>query len=181
MTTFDLPTTLEVDGEEKAIYCDFRDVLVIMDAYMQPDLSPQEKAYILLNNLFVDDFRTFRDVEGAVKVAGWFLDGGKEYSQPAAEGQKLLDWSQDFPLIIAAVNKTAGREVREAPFLHWWTFLGFFAERGECQLSTIMGIREKMAKGESLDKWERQVLRENQDLIQIKAAGDDDFEKMLGW
>ena len=38
-----LPTTLEVAGKERKIRTDFRDMLVIMQAFADPELQPAEK------------------------------------------------------------------------------------------------------------------------------------------
>ena len=43
----------------------------------------------------------------------------------AGSRRKLIDWEQDYPMIIAEVNKVAGCEVR-SPYLHWFTFIGYF-------------------------------------------------------
>ena len=43
----------------------------------------------------------------------------------------------------------------------------------------IIGLREKIAKGEKLEKWEKQMLRENRDIIMIKNKDDEEFEREL--
>ena len=163
-----LPYTLTVDGVERAINCDFRDVIEILACYNDPELSDQERGYICLHNLYVDDFTTFGDIEEAQKQAVWFLDGGKEYKE-AEDNPRLLDWEQDYNLIISAVNKVVGDEVRDLEFAHWWTFLGFFTERGECRYNLVVEIRDKLARGKKLEKHERQYLRDNRDEIVLKT------------
>ncbi len=53
-------------------------------------------------------------------------------------------------MIVPAVNKVAGKEIRTVPYMHWWTFFGYFMESGECLFNTVVGIRSKKAKGEKL-------------------------------
>lgn len=176
----DLPKTLTVDGIEREIYCDFRDVIQILAAYSDEELTQQEKAIVLLNNLYVEDFTTFFDIQGALEKAIWFIDWGKEYKQEEEKNApRIMNWEQDYSLIVSAVNQKIHIEIREMEFLHWWTFLGYFSERGECQYSTIISIREKLAKGEKLDKWEKEILRDNREMILLKAKSDDDFENEL--
>ena len=64
-----------------------------------------------------------------------------------AFGGKLLDWQHDANLIVADINKVAGQEVRDLPFVHWWTFLAWFHGIGQGQLSTVVAIRDKLRKG----------------------------------
>ena len=91
-----------------------------------------------------------------------------------------MDWEQDYNMIVAAVNnKMNVIDVRELDFLHWWTFLGYFSERGECMFSTVTDIRDKMNKGKKLEPYEKTLLRENRDKILLKNKANEDFEKEL--
>ena len=175
----DLPYTLTVGGEEKAINCDFRDIILICNAFNDPDLKASEKTQIMLTNLYVDDWWEFSDIEEAIKQAVWFIDWGKEFSEKE-NSPKIMDWEQDYNLIISAVNnKAAVVDVRDLPFMHWWTFLGYFSDRGECQFSSITEIREKLNKGKKLEKWEKEILRENRDQIILKNKAAEKFENEL--
>jgi len=53
--------------------------------------------------------------------------------------------------------------------MHWWTFLGYFNEIGECLLSTVINIRQKKNKGKKLEKYEQEFYRANKSLIDIKT------------
>ena len=86
----------------------------------------------------------------ACKKAAEFID----YNIPSGKRKpKTLDWEQDAPLIIPAVNKVAGKEVRALEYLHWWTFLGYFMEIEDGLASQVWAIRQKKAKGKKLEKW----------------------------
>ena len=175
----DLPYTLTVDGVERAINCDFRDIILICNAFNDPDLNQTEKLHVMLGLLYEEDYETFTDIAEAVRQAMWFIDWGKEY-EDKRNSPKLMDWQQDYNLIISAVNSKANvLDVRELPFMHWWTFLGYFSDRGECQFSSITGIREKIAKGKKLEKWEREILLENRDIIVLRDKENDDAEDEL--
>lgn len=175
----DLPYTLTVDGGKKAIHCDFRDVIDILNAFNDPYLRPVERTHIMLNNLYVDDYTEFEDMDEALRQAVWFIDWGKEYKEKESS-PRIMDWEQDYNLIVSAVNnKVAVTDIRDLPFMHWWTFLGYFSDRGECQFSSVTEIREKISKGKKLEKWEREILRENQDIIILKNKANKDFENEL--
>ena len=176
----DLPYTLRVDGKDIPINCDFRDVITIFIALNDNSLEEEEKGYILLNNLYSCNVEDIQNKEEAFAQAKWFLDWGKTYEEKT-ESKKILDWEKDYNFIISALNgkvKTV-EDVRELPFLHWWTFLGYFVERGKCQYTTILELREKLASGKTLDKWEKTVLRENREDIMLKDETDNEIEKML--
>ena len=54
---YDLPTTAEVNGTEYPIRTDFRDILTIIEALSDAELSEQEKAETMLD-IFYQDFET---------------------------------------------------------------------------------------------------------------------------
>ena len=136
----------------------------------------------LCHRMVFDTERIAGECDGieAVKQAIWFIDWGKEYKEPE-NSPKLMDWEQDENMIISAVDKNIkGAETcLDLPFLHWWTFLNKFAERGECQLSFVTDIRDKLAKGKNLEKYEKEILRENRDIIILKDKNNEDFENEL--
>lgn len=167
MTLF-LPNTLTVDGIERPINADFRNIILICTAFNDYELSHIEKIQVMLGLLYKEDYSEFDNIDEAIQKANWFIDWGKDYTNKRI-GPKIMDWEQDYNLIISSVNQKANViDVRELPFMHWWTFLGYFSDRGECQFSTITGIREKLAKGTKLEKWERDILTENRELIIIQ-------------
>lgn len=158
-----LPKSLEVGGEYREIYSDYRVVLNLFDVFNNTQLSELEKAYICVNCLYADEIPD-ELFEEAVKKAFWFCDGG---DMPKSEPSKvkMLDWEHDQNIIFPAVNKAAGCEVRAIPYMHWWTFLGYFGEINEGLFSTVMNIRHKRASGKKLEKWEREFLRKHKELI----------------
>lgn len=71
-------------------------------------------------------------------------------------------------MIFSAVNKVAGKETREMEYLHWWTFLGYFNEVGEGNLTFVVGIRNKLNKHKKLEKHEREFLNNNSKLVMLE-------------
>ena len=182
---FDLPRALAVGGREWAIRADFREVLNILDAFDDPELTDAEKVYVCLHNLY-EDFAEMKpeDYAEAYRAAMAFIDhgvGGPE------GGPRTVDWEQDAPLLFPAVNRAAGYEVRDAAFLHWWTFLGLFMEIRDSVYATVLTLRQKRARGEKLEKWEKDFWRRNSGICQLKprlsAAEQSEkerLERMLG-
>lgn len=163
----ELPTSLKIGGLSYPIRSDYRIALLIFQAYEDPELSQAEKHMTCIRCLY-DDWTLIpkSSLPDALSAAFWFLDGG---DIPKVENHvKTLDWEQDERIIFPAVNKTAGCEVRSVEYMHWWTFLGYFAETGEGLLSTVMNIRSKRGKGKTLEKWEKDFVREHSELIEIR-------------
>lgn len=168
MNVWELPTSLEIGGVGFAIRSDFRAVLDVLKAFNDPDLEDDEKAIVCLKILYEDfDKIPQEKYEGAFQKAVEFIDAGS--TSDDSPKPRLMDWEQDAPILIPAVNKVLGTECRVAPYLHWWTFLGAYMEIGEGLFSSVISIRNKKAKGEKLEKYERTFYRENKKLV--------DFEK----
>lgn len=164
-----LPTSLKVGDVFYPIETDFRNVLVFLSACADPDLLAEEKLLILMKRLFRDGFEKIpkAHLEEALQQAKWFVDCGREEDDKKAS-KKLLDWEQDESILFPAINKVAGMETRTASYLHWWTFVGYFMEIEEGTFSTVLGIRQKKAKGKKLEKWEQEFYRNNKALCDVK-------------
>ena len=159
-----LPKSLEVDGKEYEINSDFRTVLVIFQAYNDPELTDFEKMEVCLQCIYKE---RPKNVEAALEKAMWFLDGGDMPKSKQAP-VKIMDWEYDQSMYFPAVNKAAGYETREVEYLHWWSFLGLFNEIPEGLYSQVMNIRSKRAKGKKLEKYEVEFYNDHKELINIK-------------
>lgn len=173
----ELPTSLEVGGVQCRIRSDFRVILNIFQAFNDTALNDFEKAYVCLKCLYVNyDEISQDDMQEAIAKAYWFCDGGNmPTSEPAKV--KLMDWEQDENIIFPALNKVAGKEIRECSYMHWWTFLGLFGEVGEGLYSTVMSIRQKRAEGHKLEKWEKDFYKKNKNIIDIHSEEDKEAVK----
>jgi hypothetical protein len=170
MLEFSLPQKLTIAGKEYAIRSDFRDVLNLICALEDEKLSDSGKIYSIIRIFYKGVI--INEVQEAVDKAMWFLDGGrtKNLAQTYSNGKprrekKLMDWEQDFPLIIAPINRIAGCDIRGLPFYHWWSFLACYQEIGDCLFSRVVSIRQKKSKGKKLDEDEQRFYNENRSLI----------------
>jgi hypothetical protein len=121
--------------------------------------------------------------ESALNEAAWFLNGGRTYAKTGSNSSpKLIDWEQDFDLIVAAISRNIGCDIRGIS-LHWWTFLAYFGEIGESVFARVVGIRQKKLRGKKLDEQEREFARANRDLIvfqKIAKEPDSELLQFLG-
>lgn len=165
-----LPESLTVGGLEYGIATDYRDIMIIMEAYNDPNLTHEEAVIVTLKFLY-DDFDSipFEKRQEAAEQAIWFLDCG-QIEDNKKSTKKLIDWEQDQPILFPAINKVAGRETRSVKYMHWWTFMGYFMEiGGDGLFSQVLAIRQKMSKGKKLEKWEQEFYRNNKALCDIKT------------
>lgn len=165
---WNLPYSLEVGGVDYEIRTDYRVTLDIFCAFNDPDLTDGDKAEIMIKFLYYPEIPPDEDLQEAVEKAGWYLDCGLDHGDMANK-PRTIDWEQDAPIIFPAINKIAGKEVRGREEVHWWTFNGYFMEISEGLFSQIVGIRQKKAKGQKLEKYERDFIKENKNLVILKT------------
>ena len=90
-----------------------------------------------------------------------------------------MDWQQDFPLIVAPVNRVLGQEVRAVEYLHWWTWVSAYQEIGDCTFAQVVSIRSKRAKGKKLDKSEQEFYKQNRQLVDFKRQYTEQDEDVI--
>lgn len=164
MDLWNLPTSAVIGGVEHPINADYRDILEIFRYMDDPD-RPEYIRWRIALALFYEGEIPVEHRQEAMEYLSEFISCGEQDSNP---GPKLLDWEQDCQIIVADVNKVAGKEIRALPFLHWWTFMAYFNAIGEGQLSTLVSIRDKIKRGKKLEKWEREYYQKNKKRVDLK-------------
>lgn len=162
-----LPQTLNINGIEYRINTDFRNILRIISAYSDTDLEDKEKVYICLRRIYGNDFYRMppADYEAAIEAANSFIECNERDDR---KSPRVVNWEKDEQLIFPAINKVAGTEVRALPYLHWWTFLGYFQNiDAEGTWGFILMLRQKKAKGKKLEKYEKEFWNANRLLCAI--------------
>ena len=167
MTAYDLPTSLIIGGVEHPIRTGWRAIMDIFAVLSDPDFDEEMKTVGFLK-IFYPQWRTIpaEHIQEALEKACDFIDCG--HKQGRKGSKKTLDWEQDAPLVINAVNSVAGMEIRRNPDIHWWTFWGWFMSSEDNLLSTVIHIRRKKATGKNLEKWEKEFYTENKELVDLK-------------
>lgn len=168
MNAYDLPSSLTVGGRVYPIRSGWRAIMDIFAALNDPELDDDGKMIALLTILYPDHDRIPpEDIPEAIASACEFIDCGH---RPDSEHRpRLLDWEQDAPLIVPAVNAAAGMDIRCNPNLHWWTFWGAFMNAEGGLFGSVLRVRQKKAKGKKLDKAEEEFYRDNRKLVDLRA------------
>lgn len=176
MDAWELPAELEVGGKRYAIRTDYRVILDILAAINDPDIleewmtdqeKEEEKVFTMLRILYID-FESIPSEnwqEAAEKACNFIDCGMRDDGKPKP---RLMDWKQDAPMIVPAINKVCKWDIRSKKYMHWWTFFGFYLEIGECMLATVVSIRNKKRRGQKLEKWEQEFYRDNKAVVDLK-------------
>ena len=168
MNSWNLPTSVHVTGVDWDINTDFRVVLDVLAAYNNEEYDKEDKHLYLLIAMIKDfDNMDESDYEEATKKLIQFIDMGIEDDIKKPK-PRLMDWEQDAAMIVPAVNKVLGKEIRAEKYVHWWSFMAAYMEIGECSFSHILNIRTKQAKHKKLEKWELEFIRENENVVNLK-------------
>lgn len=184
---WELPTSVYVDGYEIPIRTDFRAVLDLLTALDDPEMVGNTKAEteqiqaLLMLEIMVPDYENVvpqNKVKDVLNAISDFIDMSVEEEIDTSKPHpKTMDWQQDARLIIPAVNKVVGHDIRTDQYVHWWSFLSAYLEIGESTFSHIISIRQKKAKGKKLEKWELDFIRENKNLVLLKEKKTEEERK----
>ncbi len=170
-----LPEHLTVGDTDYPIRSDYRNVLDVFESFQDPELAQEEKCIVAIYMIF-EDFScaddVFKaaengfDVNEAIEKIKWFISAGEHQEK---ENLPTYDWKKDEQMIFSAINdKAKCADVREEEYLHWWTFIGYFNEISRnSMLAFIMGIRNKLNKGKKLEKYEKEFLAKNGELVKL--------------
>ena len=180
---YDIPTSVEVNGQSYPIADkgDYRMVLDCFVALNDDTISEQERLYsalIIFYDSMTDilDLNCFEDIDEAVKQMYIFFNCGNVIDENSAKSYQLIDWKNDSQLICSAINKVSGQEIRAVPYMHWWTFMGYYLAIGNSPLATIVGIRNKLATNQKMEKYERKFMQENPEYFKMDYRSVEDRE-----
>lgn len=181
MSVYSLPKSAVVGGREYLIRSDYRAILDIIEVMNDTAVPDDERTFVVLSVFYVDfDSMPAFAYQEAINYCTWFINGGEE--QPTSNKAKLMDWEQDFSMIVAPVNRVLGCEIRDVEYLHWWSFLSAYQEIGECLFAHVVSIRKKKQRGIKLDKQDQQFYREHKELIDFKSEKlDEDMTALEAW
>lgn len=165
---FEIPTSVEVDGRKFRIRNngDYRVIFDCFKVLKAQDLDQKERLLACLI-IFYEDFSTIEDmnevpdIQELVSKMYDFFNCGSPVPIGTQNNHSVVDWENDAQLICSAVNSVAGKEIRSEPYIHWWTFMGYYTAIGESPISTIIQIRTKMVENKKLEKHEKEFRRRN--------------------
>ena len=167
---YDLPINVKIDGKEYKIRnnCDYRVVLDCIEALNDSDFTIYE-ALICAENIFYEEPESIENIYEAIKQMLIIINNGE--TEAAEEEQSkpiVMNWQKDFKIIAPAISRVLGYDIRtQDKFTHWYTFIGAYQEIGECLFANVVSIRNKLAKGKKLEKYEQEFYRENKKMVDL--------------
>lgn len=165
MTGWELPKEAVIGGKTYELHTDYRDILEAF-SILQDEGMPEFLRWRIALALFYEEEIPDEDFQEAAEYFCRFVTCGRE--ETSDPGPQLIHWQQDAQDIVADVNKVAGQEIRAVPYLHWWTFLGWFRGIGEGNLSMLVSIRDKLRRGKKLEPFEQEYYRRNKDRVKMQ-------------
>lgn len=178
-----LPESVEVQGVTYPIRTDFRCILEILTGISDPDSDGQDRAAEVLIGLFPGfDGMPPEHYEDAIREGLRFINCDSDDAPHKAP--RLVDWEQDYSLMIAPINRVMGKEIRAVEHIHWWTFLAAYQEIGDCTFAQVVRIRDHLARGKKLDKSDMEWYRKNRRLVDFKrkyTEAEDSAAKEWGF
>lgn len=175
MPAYDLPTSAHIGSREYEIRSDWKAAMDIIQVMTDQEIDDEERALVALSVFYVDfDNMNPDDFDDAISYLYWFIGGGGDEDEAQASPKvkpRLMDWTQDLPILISPINRVLGFEVRAVEYLHWWTFLAAYYEiGGDCLFAQVVSIRKKRSQGKKLDKAEQAFYNENKNLVDFKKS-----------
>ena len=171
--TWDLPEKATFGGTEYSHRTDFREILKLLGLLSDEEKPAVHRWHTALYYFYRQEIPPQYHRE-AMDYLGDFLAAG----DAGSPGPRRFDWEADAQAIAAGVNAVAGFEVRQAAYLHWWTFLGYFRSMGEGQFSVRVGIREKLRRGQKLDPQEQEFYRTHRAQVQLKSPDTEETRRL---
>ena len=179
---WEFPTSLNVGGIDYEIRTDYRVILDLFSALSDPELKDENEqitAYmqskVIMQIMYPDcDNIPAEHIQEALNKVSEFIDMGISDDR---KKPKTMDWNQDAPILIPAINKVLNCEIRAQKYIHWWTLLGAYMEIGESLFSNVIHIRQKKATRKKLEKWEQEFYKENRYLIDFQEKSQRSEEE----
>ena len=173
---FSLPDCVRISDASYPIRTDFRVILEIFVMLDDPNLTDADKAEALLRMFYIE---RPPDAEAAIKAFTDFVNP-RRFSMREKHSSRLVDWQEDFDLMVAPINRILGTECRALPELHWHTFLAAYLEiPPDSVFARVLRIREKLRTGKKLEKYERAWYRRNLDMVNLKPKYFTTEEEIL--
>lgn len=162
---WEIPTTITLNDKEYPIRNkgDFRMIMDVLSVISDEEYDTSENI-IAAAYIFYEDFDSIpeEDKQQAYREMVKFLNLGEEEEDDGKKQPKLMDWEQDEKMLVSAINKVAGKEIRFEPYIHWWTFMSYYsAIDGECSFAYVVSLRNKIKRNKKLTKEEKEFIRDN--------------------
>lgn len=173
--TDSLPIKLKVNDKIYDINYDYKTAIKTLMAFEDEELSQEEKLYILIHNIYIDEVPE-ENLEEACKKALLFLNCGKEYESTGNE-RRIYSFKKDGNYIFTGINATHHIDIEKESDLHWWKFVALFMDMSsECMFGELIYYRKRKMEG-TLTKDERKQYNKIRDIVELEEVHKDSEAK----
>ena len=147
-----------------------------MLAFEDEELTVEEKIYVMVKNLYVDEIPEELFIEASEK-AKRFIDCDGKFSNSKATNVKMYSFTKDADYIFTGINSTHHVDIEEKNNLHWYKFMDFFMDMSpDCFFGELMYYRKRKAENK-LTKEEKKQYKEIKDLVDIESVSTQSSER----
>lgn len=166
--TSELPTKIRINNNIYNINYDYRNIISILIAFEDNELTNEEKMYIMLKKLYQKEILE-DDIKEAIQKGIKFIDCGKDYL-PNKVNTRVYSFEKDANYIYTGINSTHHIDIDEKPKLHWWKFVNFFMDMSDkCMFSELVYYRTRKAEGK-LTKEEKSQYMKIKNLVDLEEV-----------
>lgn len=165
--TSELPKKIKVNENIYDINYDYKSIINILLALEDEELTNNEKIYIMIKNLYIDEIPE-NDMEEAIEKAIKFIDLGKESDDSNHKSDaRTYSFEKDASYIFSGINQTHHIDLEEKKNLHWWKFMSMFMDMSpDCMFGELIYYRKRKAEGK-LNKEERKQYEKIKDIVDL--------------
>lgn len=175
----DLPTCIKCGSEYIEIITDFREIVRLLDAITDKELSSDERLIFVLQYFKQEP----RDIPEAILSLSRFIsmDGVFLLNSECGEDEqcgdtkKAYSFSFDYPYIYAAFWHDYGIDIQKIPYMHWWNFRMLFDGLQESN-EIKKRIMYRCADTSKMSTKERRKVEQIQRIIALPDNKVSDFD-----
>lgn len=170
-----LPKKIKVNDNIYDINYDYKTIIRILIAFEDIELTKEEKAYILLKNLYKTEIPK-EDIEQALIKGIKFIDGGETVENEPAHEKRVYSFTKDSKFIFSGISQTHSVDLSEKEDLHWWVFLSLFMDMSaDCTFGELVYYRKRKNENK-LTKEEKEQYRKIKKIVDLDDFNEQDEE-----
>ncbi len=167
--TTPLPKKIKIKNRVYDIRYDYRTIINILLAFEDEELTYNEKIYVMIKNLYVDNIPD-EDYEEACLKAIKFIDLNREETSTPKDSKRIYSFTKDGNYIFTGINSTHHIDLEKEENLHWWKFMAMFMDmNSDCMFGEITYYRKRKLEGK-LTKEEKKNYEKIKDMIDLEET-----------
>ncbi len=165
-----LPKKIRVNENIYDINYDYKTAIKTLMAFEDNDLTPNEKCYILLNNIYKDKIPENEQLEAINKGIKFLNLGVDSKEDNVDDNSRIYSFNKDSSYIYSGISQTHKIDLEQESNLHFWKFMSLFMDmKPECMFGELVYYRKRKKEGK-LTKEEKQQYNKIKDLLELEEV-----------